>query len=226
MFPKTGSIHIDQFNAGDRDPEIMKEIFFLTEEYELPNISIPAYIKAYAPFYPNFDESAFYKFLEMFEVDSNSKLNRLSYGQKKKALISFGIATNAKYLIMDEPTNGLDIPSKSQFRKVMLSGFREDQIMIISTHQVRDLNQLIEGIIIIEKGKIILNRDIVTLENKIHFSKHFTDQPVDGSIYSEMTPSGYIHVLPNQQNLENEIELEVLFNAAIQNQEGLNQLLN
>jgi len=226
LFPKKGSISINNHQAKARHPEILEDVFFLTEDYELPPISIRAFVSAYSPFYSKFDLEAFKKYLGLFEVDFDSKLNRLSYGQKKKALISFGIATNAKYLILDEPTNGLDIPSKSQFRKVMLSGFREDQIMVISTHQVRDLNQLIEAVIILEKGKIILNEAIVNLGNKIKFTKSFTDKPIEGSIYSELTPGGYVHLMKNEYGSENEVELEVLFNAAIQNQHGLNQLLN
>jgi len=226
LFPKDGNITIDSMQAKERHPDILQDIFFLTEEYELPAITMRDFIAANSPFYSKFDSDAFKKYLDMFEVDFDSKLNKLSYGQKKKALISFGIATNAKYLILDEPTNGLDIPSKSQFRKVMLSGFREDQIMIISTHQVRDLNQLIEAVIILENGKIVLNQDISNLESKIQFTKSFTDKPIEGSIYSELTPGGYVHLMKNDEQMENEVELEVLFNAAIQKQNELNQLLN
>jgi ABC-2 type transport system ATP-binding protein len=168
----------------------------------------------------------FYDSLDQFEVDRDSSLHKLSYGQKKKVIISFGISTNAKYLILDEPTNGLDIPSKSQFRKVILSGFKEDQIMIISTHQVRDLNQLIESVIIIEHGDIILHQDIGTLEQKLRFEKSLSEKSMAGSIHSEGFPGGYVHLLANESGTPSEVELEILFNAAIQKGSELKQLLN
>ena len=226
LHPNSGQVSVGGYNAPNRNPDMLQDVFFLSEDYVLPAVSISTFVNAYAPFYNKFDHGEFKNFLDLFEVDRNTKLNKLSYGQKKKVLISFGIATNSKYLIMDEPTNGLDIPSKSQFRKVILSGFREDQIMIISTHQVRDLNQLIESVIIIENGKIILNKEINELENKLQFTKTFSDAKVEGSIHSEVTPSGYVHLMTNNSGNPAEVELEILFNAAIQNENALNQLLN
>lgn len=226
VFPKAGTVLIDDFESGTRKPEILSDVFFLSEEHQLPTLKVDQFIQAYSPFYKSFDHQAFKNYLEIFEIDQSKKLNKMSLGQKKKVLISFAIATNAKYLIMDEPTNGLDIPSKSQFRKVMLSGFKEDQIMIISTHQVRDLDQLIESVIIIDDGHIILNENVMTLEEKLSFQPSMSADPIEGSIYSEMTPGGYINLLANKNGEPAELNLEILFSAAIENQNELNQLLN
>jgi len=222
VFPKSGKITIEQFNAQSRRPSYLEDVFFLSENYELPAISINSFAKANGPMYSKFDALKFKSFVQLFEVDYNSNLEKLSYGQRKKVLISFAIATNARYLFLDEPTNGLDIPSKSQFRKTLLSGFKEDQTVIISTHQIRDLNQLIESVIIIENGQIIFNKDVFQLEEKLFFSRSLQEK-VEGSMYSEMMPGGYVHVFPNTSGEISEVELEVLFNAVIKNPTLFNQ---
>ncbi|MBT8233342.1 MAG: ABC transporter ATP-binding protein [Saprospiraceae bacterium] len=224
-FPKDGLITIDGHNSVKRNPNLLEDIFFLSEDYELPNISIASYVKAQSPFYPKFDHSKFAEILKTFEVEKEAILSQLSYGQKKKTVIAFGIATNTKYLFMDEPTNGLDIPSKSQFRKVLLSGFRDDQIIIISTHQIRDLNQLIESVIIIEDGKIIFNKDVSVLEEKLSFNKSLSQDNGPSIVYSELMPGGYISIAPNTNGEPGEVELEVLFNAVINNPKAINQLI-
>ncbi len=223
IFAKKGNCMVNGVASSDRDPNILSEIFFLSENYETPANSIKDFVSANGPLYPKFDQKKFFSFLEIFEIDRDSNLEHLSYGQRKKVIISFAIATNVKYLLLDEPTNGLDIPSKSQFRKALLSGFQEDQIVIISTHQIRDLNQLIESIIIIEDGKILFHKDVFELEEKLLFSKSLSDGNDADVIYSEMVPGGYIHIRTNPNNEPSEVELEVLFNAIIQNKTSFNQ---
>jgi len=225
VFAKKGVSTVDGVDSSERDPDILGNMFFLSENYETPPLSIDNYVKANAPLYPRFSEVKFDELLHNFEIDRSANLEQLSYGQRKKVIISFGVATNAKYLLLDEPTNGLDIPSKSQFRKALLSGFQEDQIVIISTHQIRDLNQLIECIIVIEDGTIIFKEDVFDLEEKLLFTKSLSEQQEGDVIYSEMVPGGYIHILPNPDNVPSEVELEVLFNALIQNKSSFSKFL-
>lgn len=222
LFPKTGHITVASHPAKSRKPEMLQEIFFLSEDYELPAIRIEAYRKAYQPFYPKFDMEKFYRLLESFEIDKGSKLTELSFGQKKKVLISFALATNCRYLIMDEPTNGLDIPSKRQFRKAMLSEFRSDQIAIISTHQIRDLNQLLEAVIILEGGKILLNQSVSDLEDKLSFVTRLNADPVADSLYVDRVAGGYLHLVPNVTGEPSEMDLEILFNAVLEDQQKIN----
>jgi len=226
IFPDNGSIDIDTFSPGDRNPIFLSDLYYLPEELLYPSVSIRDYVKAFGPFYPHFSEPQFYELLELFEVDSSAKLDGLSYGQRKKVLISFGVATNAKYLLLDEPTNGLDIPSKSQFRKVLLKGFKEHQTIIISTHQIRDLNQLIESLIILEKGQILFNQDVINLENKLLFEKKLSDTPDANTIYVEGVTGSYVHIKHNNTQVPSEVELEGLFNAIIKDSYSINKLFN
>ena len=183
VFAKRGTCTVNGFDSSQRKPSVLQDIFFLSENYATPAIKISDYIAANGSLYPKFDKDKFYSFLDIFEIDRGANLEHLSYGQRKKVVISFAIATNVKYLLLDEPTNGLDIPSKSQFRKALLSGFQEDQIVIISTHQIRDLNQLIESIIIIEDGQIIFHKDVFELEEKLLFTKSLSENSTAEVLY-------------------------------------------
>ncbi len=222
LFPQQGAITVGGALSSDRKAAMLEDIFFLSEEYELPSIAIKAFVQAYGPLYPKYDNDKFNRLLEGFEVDARSKLSELSYGQKKKVLISFGLASNCRYLLMDEPTNGLDIPSKRQFRKAMLTEFRTDQIVIISTHQIRDLNQLLESVIIIEGGKILFNQSVAELEDKLTFETRLNAEVVAESLYTDRVAGGYLHLLPNTSGEPSEIDLEVLFNAVIEDQQKIN----
>jgi len=216
LFPTFGSIRLNEYNPVDRSPDMLEDIFFLSEDYQLPDVAVKQYVSIYSVFYKQFDETKFYDILQTFDVPLDQKLNNMSFGQKKKLLIAFGLATNAKYILLDEPTNGLDIPSKSQFRKVMTSSFSDDQVVIISTHQIRDLSQLIESIIIIDEGKIIFKKDLLEVEEKLMFVRTLSSEIHADSVYSEMVAGGYIHVLANSGNEITEVELEILFNAFMQ----------
>ena len=117
--PKKGSVRFDGVETRLRRPETLSEIFIVPEEFDLPAMSLDAYVKINEPFYPRFSREVLEACLKDFELSTDLKLNALSMGQKKKVFMSFALAAGTKVLLMDEPTNGLDIPSKSQFRKVV-----------------------------------------------------------------------------------------------------------
>ena len=117
--PATGSVCVDDTDAYERQVETLREIFLVPEEFDLPSMTLKQYVKLNAPFYPRFSREVLEECLKDFELTTDLKLQALSMGQKKKVFMSFALAANTRYLLMDEPTNGLDIPSKSQFRKVV-----------------------------------------------------------------------------------------------------------
>ena len=155
LFAKQGECQIFEKDVKDRLPEIMANIYVIPEEFVLPAVKISTFVELHAPFYPRFDYTLLEKYLSEFEISNGKKLTAYSYGQKKKFLIAFGLATQTNVLLMDEPTNGLDIPSKSQFRRIMAAASTEDQCIVISTHQVRDLASIIDHVIVLENGQII-----------------------------------------------------------------------
>ena len=184
--PKQGKISLSGSDTQERLPETLQEMFIVPEEYNLPSILLPDYLKVLRPFYPNFDDQLMVKLLEMFEMlhvngatlDENGipkvNLGALSMGQKKKIYMCIALAARTKLLLMDEPTNGLDIPSKSQFRKVVAQGMREDQIVVISTHQVRDVETLLDHVTIIEQNAVLFN-DKLNMEEPVNLEELFID---------------------------------------------------
>ena len=220
LFPKEGTVTVDGTDAAARSAETLGDIYFLQEEMYTPHLRITDFEKAYAPFYEHFDHDKFSEYLQEFEVeDGRAYIDRLSHGQKKKVLIAFAIASNTKILIMDEPTNGLDIPSKSVFRKLMAAGIDDSRLVIISTHQVRDLHSLIDTATILEKGKIILNASAAEITDRLLFDADNTKSDSDEILYEEETPRGTYQVKKNSKHLDSNLDLELLFNAAISNRE-------
>jgi len=215
-FPKSGSIETLGFNPTKRNPDMLQEIFFLPEELPQLALSIANYEKVYAPFYPNFSTEQFNAYLKEFDItDKTSKLNKLSHGQKKKVFIAFGLATNTKLLLMDEPTNGLDIPSKGQFRRMVASAIDENRCLIISTHQVHDLDSLIDSIIVMEKHKIVFNQPIENITKKLLFRVADRNEKDESVIYSEDTLRGLYQVCENTTGEESKLDIELLFNAIL-----------
>ncbi len=172
LHPKQGEILFNGINTSERNPDALKEMFIVPEEYDLPNITLPSYIKAVAPFYPNFSVELLINLLGTFgmmkcnnaPLDSNGipciPLKQLSMGQKKKIYMCIALAARTRLLLMDEPTNGLDIPSKSQFRKVLAQGTCDDQTILISTHQVKDVEKLLDHVVIIDENAVLVNQKI------------------------------------------------------------------
>lgn len=217
LFPQKGTCEVMGYVPKDRHPSFLADLYFIPEELHIPPLSIDAYAALYAPFYPKFDKVKFAALLEEFKLDSKQKLTKLSFGQKKKAILSFGIATNCRLLILDEPTNGLDIPSKSQLRKIMAAAITDERTFIISTHQVRDLANLMDPIIIINDGKIIFKESLETINEKLQFQLQFREPNPEDVIFAERVPGGYMCLSPQNGEGEEEVDLEILFNAVIEN---------
>jgi ABC-2 type transport system ATP-binding protein len=222
LFPTAGKVEVFGFEAKDRNPEMLQDIYLVPEEFDLPAISVSKYAATIAPFYPKFSFDQFSRYLKEFELPNESKLSTLSYGQKKKFLIAFGLATNARLLILDEPTNGLDIPSKSQFRKTVAASLDESRIIVISTHQVRDLENLIDTIVVLENGKIIFHKNVSDISEKLAFEHNLTGYTDQDIIYSEDMPGRRSGIVKNYAGIETRIDLELLFNGVVKNSETIN----
>jgi ABC-2 type transport system ATP-binding protein len=221
IFPKKGKCHVMDFTPSKRNPFYLQELFLIPEEFELPKLRINQYEQLYAPFYPNFDQGDFYQLINEFDLDHGEKIHSLSFGQSKKVLIAFGIATNTRLLIMDEPTNGLDIPSKSQFRKLMASRINENRTYIISTHQVKDIEKLVDAIVVLEEGKIIFQQSLFEITEALTFN--FEQIEPKDTIHHENELGGFVTLRKNETDSETDINLELLFNALTLNPAEVNK---
>jgi ABC-2 type transport system ATP-binding protein len=217
LFPTSGSISVNGYVPGNRYPSFLETIYFIPEEVYVPSLTIKGYKNLFAPFYSLFNEEQFYSYLDHLDVNDKGKLNTLSFGQQKKFIIAFALACNTRILLLDEPTNGLDIPSKIKFRKLIASVFTEDKMIFISTHQIRDLDNLIDSVIVVDNGELLLNAPIAEIGNKLCF-KNISELPGDGSVlYSEPSLKGYNVVMENNNSEDSKVNLEHLFNAITEN---------
>ena len=226
LFPTSGSCIVNGHDAKKRLPVFLQDLYFLPEEFHTPSVKIKEFVDVYAPFYPKFSRKQFLEYLEEFQLSDNEKFSELSLGQKKKALIGFALSTNTKVLLMDEPTNGLDIPSKSQFRKIIASVATEERIIVISTHQVRDLESLIDPIIILDNSEVLLNATTEEIAEKLCFKNVTTVTDHDKVLYSEHSLRGFSIVTQNTDNETSKADLELLFNATLMNQSQIKRLFN
>ena len=222
--PQVGSIDIDSHNPFDREPSFLTEQFYLSDDVNAANMKASDYASNYGKFWESFDMAKFMEIMEVFENDPTQKMNRMSTGQLKKTHIAFALACNTKHLFMDEPTNGLDIPSKAQFRKAIMKYTREDATLLISTHQVRDLENVIDPIIILDKQDVLLNASIEEITQKLYFE--YGSEKMDGALYSEMIPGGSIQVGLNTAGADSKVNIEALFNTVHQHKELIKGIFN
>ena len=221
--PTEGTCTLDGFTTQERLPEMLQRIVFLPDEVTLPDGSTPRkYVDELAPFYPNYAWGTFLHLMQEFEVEPDRKFKEMSFGQQKKSLIAAALSLGTDFILFDEPTNGLDIPSKAQFRSILSRRFEERNTIIISTHQVKDVENLIDPIVILNNNAVLLDASVQRIQEKLFFE--YGGEKRDDALYSEMLPGGYLNVIPNTTGEESQINIEALFNAVLRNKETINTL--
>lgn len=213
----SGSITTDGENPFDRTPTLLQNQFYLPDEVLPAAMKAECFAKERGAFWPDYDHSKFLEIMKEFENDPAKKMNQMSAGQLKKTYISLALACGCKYIFMDEPTNGLDIPSKTQFRSAIMKYTSDDSTIVISTHQVRDLENIIDPIIILDRQDVLLNATVEEITSKLYFD--YGTQLHPESLYSEQLPGGFIQVYPNTTGEDSKINVEALFNAVHKNKE-------
>ena len=224
--PQSGQVLYKGAEVTKRYPNILQDMFLVPEEFALPSVSLKQYVKLNAPFYPNFSDELLRSCLRDFDMNEDIHLGELSMGQKKKAFMCFALATNTSLLMMDEPSNGLDIPSKSQFRKVIASGMTDEKAVIISTHQVRDIDSLLDHVLIMDSSELLLNESVSNICEKLYFAEQSMNEPTDNALYVQPSVQGNSVILPNTYGEESKMNLEVLFNAMLAERVKMQQMFN
>lgn len=223
IFPDQGSCLVLEETPSERNARFLQQIFLLPEEISMPEVTAIEYIKMYAPFYPTFRDDICKACVESFEINLSDRLSKMSQGQRKKVAITLALAAHTPLLLMDEPTNGLDIPSKATFRRQVASLVDDDQTVIISTHQVRDLESLIDTVLILDQRQILLNKTLNEIGEKLYFGPLL---PEEKALYSEPTSQGTIGVTARDGKEETAVSLELLFNAAITYPKEIQRIMN
>lgn len=221
---QAGTIMTDGVDPYRRLPSSLQKQYYLPDEVAAVNDTAWNWAKSCGRFWPEFKIDTFTEVMRYFETDSAKNMLHMSAGQLKKTYISFALATGVKYLYMDEPTNGLDIPSKSQFRTAVMKYTREDSTIVISTHQVRDLENIIDPIIILDKQEVLLNATIEDISKVLYFDYGTTLRPE--ALYTEQLPGGFIQVYPNTGDKESKVNIEALFNTVHKHKDVVKDLFN
>ena len=222
--PEAGTITVDGRNPFNREPSLLADQFYLPDEVIPVHARALDFAKEHGVFWPRFDLEKFRTILSEFEVEPQQRMDAMSAGQLKKAWISFALACNVKYYYLDEPTNGLDIPSKAQFRKAVTKYTSEDSALIISTHQVRDLENIIDPIIILDNRAVLVNASVQEITDKLFFDYGTELNP--GALYLEQTPGGCIQVYPNASGEESKVNVEAFFNAVHAHKDLVHSMFN
>ena len=223
ILPDQGYCLVLEEIPSERNARFLQQIFLLPEEISMPEVTAIEYIKMYAAFYPTFRDDICKACVESFEINLSDRLSKMSQGQRKKVAITLALAAHTPLLLMDEPTNGLDIPSKATFRRLVASLIDDNQTVIISTHQVRDLESLIDTVLILDQRQILLNKTLNEIGEKLYFGPLL---PEEKALYSEPTPQGTIGVTAREDKEETAVSLELLFNAAITYPKEIQRIMN
>ena len=214
--PQKGTVHFGSHHVADRTPEMLSDLFVVPEHIELPAMKLSRYVSLHRDFYPHFSDELLFENLRLFDLSPDVNFSALSTGQLKKAYISFALATRTRLLLMDEPTNGLDIPSKAQFRRAIAANMDEERTVIISTHQVHDVENLVDHIVMLKEHQVGLNIDLDELGRLLRFEQRAYGEDLSDVLYAENSLAGMAVIVPNREETASQMDLELLFNALTQ----------
>lgn len=224
--PDSGDVTLNGINTRLRRPETVSEIFIVPEEFDFPSLTLEKFVELNKPFYPRFSYDEMLENLAIFELTPDLNVSKLSMGQKKKVALSFAMATNTRVLILDEPTNGLDIPGKAAFRRYISRAVSDERIFIISTHQVRDVVQLLDHVLIVDNRQVLFDHSIADIQSRLKFVETLDRNLINSALYASNSLGGSALVLPNLDGNDTEINLELLFEFAHDDPQGLNAIFN
>ena len=226
LIPKDGKCMVKRNESSKRVPEMLQDLFMVSDISEFPSTTITKFCLMYCDFYPTFDHELFQHCIAEFNLSPEQSLKRLSHGEKRKVMLSFALATRCKVLLFDEPTNGLDIPSKASFRKLIASSTDEKQTILLATHQVRDLANIVDRVIIEHRGEIILNETTDRISEKLLFGTQSENINPEDLIFLHKGIASNEFVAINRNGNSGLLDIELLFNAAVSEPAKLSSVFN
>lgn len=224
--PLKGSVVMNGCEVSQRKLTTLSDMFIVPEEFSLPRLTLMQFVRVYSVFYPRFSEQLLESCLKEFGLSKDVQLDKLSMGQKKQVYVCFALATNTSLLLLDEPTNGLDIPSKSQFRKVLASGMTDEKTVVISTHQVKDVDRLLDHVLMIERADILLDVSVSDITDKLYFGEQAVSVPTKHVLYVQPSAQGNSIIRLNTDAEESQLQLELLFNAVLADKEKIRKVFH
>jgi len=226
LIPKSGECSVIGYASADKKPGMLQDMFFVPESFYLPKVTLKKYVILHAPFYPKFDYPMFNSLLDQFELEKGRHLHSLSYGLKKRFLLAFALASNCNVLLLDEPTNGLDIPAKRIFRKMLISALNEKRTIVIATHQIKEIENAFDSLVIIDQGRILLNSSIEKISRTLQCETVSSLQDIQSCLFKEKVAGGYSIITENFNEIESSMDIEFLFNAVTNQPPELMEVLH
>lgn len=212
-FPNAGDCLINHKNTCSRSPDLLRELFFLPEEFNCPGEPIASFAARHSKFYPSFDPDLLTANLDEMEIDRKKNMSDLSFGQRKKAMIAYALALKTPLLLLDEPTNGLDILSKQTLQRILARHVGDHQTLVISTHSIQDFKNLYDHLIFLVDENTVINASLEKISSRLLFA--YSIHPPKDALYAEQTLEGYASILSNRAGIENTIDPELLYRGLL-----------
>lgn len=156
--PDKGKILID---GEEINHKLYNKIAFIPDvDTYFPHLTIKESLEFMKEFYINWDEEKAYNMLKIFNLTDNQMISNLSKGNRARVKIILGFAQNAKYILLDEPFSGIDIFKREEFIKAMVEYISPNQSIIITTHEITEIEEIVEEVIILHDGKVVFNFNV------------------------------------------------------------------
>ena len=168
------------------NPKVLSRLCFsrelnLSAESALSAYTLKAYLRAAETYLPHWDKEMAQKLLDLFGLDKKKKLGKLSKGMLSMVTILVAMASKAEFTFLDEPVAGLDVVAREQFYQLLLEEYTETgRTFVLSTHIIEEAADVMEEVIILDKGKILMKENTQELVDRARYVTGLTDQ-VDGA---------------------------------------------
>jgi ABC-2 type transport system ATP-binding protein len=224
LFPAGGRIEVAGFEPRRRQADFLAQVYFVPEEFHLPDLSPDDLLRTHAGFYPRFSPAAFQDYLAEFELPRDRRFGEMSLGQKKKAVMAFALATFTPVLLLDEPTNGMDIVGRDQFKAIVARPEQRERIILISTHQAHDLERIMDHILFIDAATLALSASRDELARGLAMGVAADDAAlaaIPGLIHHEALGAQHAYVARNPGGIAGAVHLELLYKALSLQKDGV-----
>ena len=210
-------IFIDGQPFNGANPKMLTRIFMVTDV--IPDIHVKAckYASMLSCMYPNFSMELFQESMKQFQLDTDGFIDTLSLGQRKMVFLSLAFASGAPYIVLDEPTNGLDITSRKVFRKLVASNMTDDRAIIISTHHINEVSTLLDHILILNDKRLVFDHPAMEIGSTLSFVESDNESDAKNALYTLSSAYGKRLILPNTTGTDSKIDYELLFEAVLEN---------
>ncbi len=164
-----GQVYLDAKPVTHRSHHVFGKVGFIPDVSGLDDrLTVRQTIEYIKGVNPNWNNDIASKLLSISNLPSDKKVGKLSKGMKTKLYLLITISLNVKFLLLDEPTLGLDIAFRKEFFNIILGEFfDETKTILISTHQVEEVEDILQEIIIIDSGRVMLHEDIEALKSRM-----------------------------------------------------------